>query len=42
MQSWIHTHLNLPRHAEAELNAVIEHVMTRQERLWQASTMCGV
>jgi diguanylate cyclase (GGDEF)-like protein len=37
LQSWIHTHLNLPRHAEAELNAVIEHVMTRQERLWQAS-----
>ena len=37
LQSWIHTHLTLPRHAEAELNAVIEHVMTRQERLWQAS-----
>ena len=37
LQSWIHTRLNLPRHAEAELNTVIEHVITRQERLWQAS-----
>jgi diguanylate cyclase (GGDEF)-like protein len=37
LQSWIHTRLNLPRHAEAELNAVIEHVITRQEHLWQAS-----
>ena len=37
LQAWIHDRLNLPRHAEAELNAVIDHVMTRQERLWQAS-----
>jgi diguanylate cyclase (GGDEF)-like protein len=37
LQAWIRQHLNLPQKAETELNAVIDHVITRQERLWQAS-----
>ena len=35
LQAWIRQHLNLPQKAETELNAVIDHVITRQERLWQ-------
>jgi GGDEF domain-containing protein len=37
LQAWIRQHLNLPQKVETELNAVIDHVITRQERLWQAS-----
>jgi diguanylate cyclase (GGDEF)-like protein len=37
LQAWIRQHLNLPHKVEAELNAVIDHVVTRQERLWQSS-----
>ena len=37
LQAWIRRRLNLSRSVEAELNDVIDHVITRQERLWQDS-----
>jgi diguanylate cyclase (GGDEF)-like protein len=37
LQAWIRTHLGLPTPEEGALNAAIDAVVTRQERLWQQS-----
>jgi GGDEF domain-containing protein len=37
LQAWIHERLALPGGDEAALNAAIDEVVTRQERLWQQS-----
>jgi diguanylate cyclase (GGDEF)-like protein len=37
LQAWIHDRLGLDAAREAALSQAIDHVMTRQERLWQQS-----
>jgi diguanylate cyclase (GGDEF)-like protein len=37
LQGWIRDRLSLPSSEEADLNAAIDAVVTRQERLWQQS-----
>src|SRR6266540_3449446 len=37
LQAWVREHLALPPDEEGGLNAAIDAVVTRQERLWQQS-----